>query len=94
VTAMITDLKKENAEYISKLIKDGQKRGVFKKEVDVLLLMNVLIGTVTQTFVNKTYYRSFHNLESLSDEAFLERLKKKLSNHIKTIFKTLLTYEA
>ena len=94
VTGMLADLKKENMTHISRLIKDGQKRGAFRKDVDVVLMMYTLIGTVTQTFVNKTYYRQVHGMENLSDEAFNEKLKKKLSTYIKTIFKALLTYEA
>lgn len=94
VTEMLTELKKENMSHVSRLIKDGQKRGAFRKDVDVVLLMNVLIGTVIQTFLNQSYYRSYYNLEALSDEALRDRLKKKVSNHIKTIFKALLTYEA
>jgi AcrR family transcriptional regulator len=94
VTEMLTELKRENMSHVSKLIKDGQKKGVFKKDVDVVLLMNTLIGCVIQTFMNQAYYRSYYNLEALADETFKDRLKKKLSNHIKTIFKALLTYEA
>ena len=94
VTEMLTELKKENMAHVSRLIKDGQKRGAFRKDIDVVLLMNVLFGTVTQTFLNLKYYRNYYNLENLSDEALRERLKTKLSNHIKTIFKALLTYEA
>lgn len=94
VTEMLTELKKENAAHISRLIKEGQKRGGFRKDIDIVLLMNALIGIITQTFLNQKYYRSYYNLENLSDEALHERLKKKLSNHIKTIFKALLTYEA
>jgi len=67
---------------------------VFRKDVDVVLLWNVLIGTVTQTVVNKAYYKECCNLNHLSDEAFYEKLKKKLNLLIKTIFKALLTYEA
>ena len=93
VTEMISELKKENAEYITKLIKDGQKRGAFKKDIDIVMLMNTLIGTVTQTVLNQNYYKFYYNLQ-LSDEALQERLRKKLSSHIKTIFKAILSYEA
>lgn len=93
ITEMLTELKKENTEHISKLIKHGQKKAEFKKDIDVVLLMNTLIGTVTQTFVTKKYYSYYHNLQKLSDEALQERLKKKLSSHIKTIFKAILSYE-
>jgi AcrR family transcriptional regulator len=94
ITEMLAELKKENTGHVTRLIKDGQKRGAFRKDIDIVLLMNVLFGTVTQTFMNQKYYRDYYNLESLSDEALRDRLKKKLSNHIKTIFKALLTYEA
>ena len=94
ITEMLAELKKENTSHVTRLIKDGQKRGAFRKDIDIVLLMNVLFGTVTQTFMNQKYYRNYYNLENLSDEALRERLKKKLSNHIKTIFKALLTYEA
>lgn len=93
VTEMLMELKKENAGYIAQLIKDGQKRGAFKKDIDVVLLMNTLIGTVTQTFMNQNYYKLYYNLQPPSDEALQEKLKKKISNHIKTIFKALLSYE-
>src|SRR4051812_29935396 len=83
ITEMLAELKKENTGYVTRLIKDGQKRGVFRKDIDIVLLMNVLFGTVTQTFMNQKYYRDYYNLESLSDEALRDRLKKKLSNHIK-----------
>lgn len=93
ITEMLSELKKENTEYITKLIKDGQKKGVFKKDIDIVMLMNTLIGTVSQTFLNKNNYKVYYNLQ-LTDEALQERLRKKLSNHIKTIFKALLSYEA
>src|SRR6476661_1934963 len=74
VTEMLTELKKENMAHTSRLIKDGQKRGAFRKDVDVVLLMNVLIGTVIQTVLNQKYYRHYYNLEALSDEALRDRL--------------------
>lgn len=94
VMEMILGVKKENTENIIRLIKDGQKRGAFRKDVDVVLLMNTLFGTVTGTLVSKNFYRHQYNLQHLSDEALQEKLKKKLSSHIKTIFKALLSYEA
>ncbi len=94
VTEMIAVLKRENADAISKLIKDGQKKGIFRKDVDIVLLMNTLIGTVTQTCVNKTYYQNYYNLQSLTDSGLQEKLRKKLSEHIKILFKSLLSYES
>ncbi|MEO6229592.1 MAG: TetR family transcriptional regulator [Ferruginibacter sp.] len=87
-------LKIRNAEVVGELIKDGQKKGVFKKKVDVILMLNTMFGTVSQTMMNKDYYRQFNGQEALIDEEFIETLIRKLSIHIKSLFKAILVNEA
>ncbi|MDB5253011.1 MAG: hypothetical protein JWP27_2180 [Flaviaesturariibacter sp.] len=94
ITTLLTELKKRNAEVVSKLIKDGQEKGAFRPDVDLVLLMNTLIGTVTQTFINTDYYRSYNHLESVDETTFQDDLKAGVSTHIKTLFKAILTYES
>ena len=91
---LINDLKKRNTEEFGKLIKDGQQKGAFKKGIDVLLLMNMLIGSVTQTMITLNYYREYHRLTDISDNQFYDIVRQKLSVHIKFLFKALLSYEA
>ena len=91
---LIYDLKKKNTEEIYKLIKDGQEKGVFKKNVDVMLLMNTLVGNITQMMISIDYYRDFHGLQSIPDDQFYEQIKQKLSDHLKVLIKVLLTNEA
>ena len=88
------DVKLRIAEIVSELIKDGQKKGVFKKKVDVILMLNTMVGTVSQTLMSMGYYREFNKQNELSDEEFLTTVKRKLSIHIKTLFKVILTNEA
>ena len=88
------DVKLRIAEIVSELIKDGQKKGVFKKKVDVILMLNTMVGTVSQTLMSMGYYREFNKQNELSDEEFLITTKRKLSIHIKTLFKVILTNEA
>ena len=90
----VNQLKIRNAELVGQLIKDGQKKGVFKKKVDLVLKLNTLVGTVSHTMMNKDYYREFYSLQSVSDEEFNTLLKRKVSVHIKSLFKELLTNEA
>ena len=90
----VNQLKIRNAELVGQLIKDGQKKAVFKKNVDLILMLNTLVGTVSQTMMFKDYYREFNKLQSVSDEEFNTLLKRKVSVHIKTLFKDLLTNEA
>ena len=88
------NVKIRNAEVVSELIKDGQRKGVFKKKIDVVLMLNTMVGTVWQTMMSQQYYREFNKQENLSETEFEDTLKRKLSIHIKTLFKTLLTNEA
>ena len=79
---------------VSEIIKDGQKKGAFKKKVDVILMLNTMVGTVSQTLMSMGYYREFNHQNELADDEFLTTLKRKLSIHIKTLFKVILTNEA
>jgi len=92
-TKLIHQLKKKNQELVQQLISEGQKKGEFKKNIDVPLLMATLIGTTAHIVTTQHYYRKLNGLEDLSDEEFERHIKKKLSNHLKTVFKSLLTYE-
>lgn len=90
----VKQLKVRNAELISTLIKEGQQKGFFKKKVDVVLMLNTMLGTVWQSIISKEHYREFTNSQLLTDEEYETQLKKKLSTHIKTLFKAILTNEA
>jgi len=92
---LIHQLKKTNQELIKQLIQEGQKNGEFKKKnIDIPLMMTTLVGTTNQLITTKHYYREINNLQSLSDEEFEKHLRKKLSNHLKFLFKAILSYEA
>jgi len=93
-SAMIFDFKRRNQALIEQLIHEGQKKGEFKKGIEVSLMMATLIGTVSHIVTTQYYYREMNNLQSLSDEDFNRTLKKQLSVYLKKIFKAILTYEA
>jgi AcrR family transcriptional regulator len=94
IMGKVKQLKLRNAELISELIKEGQKKGDFKKKVDVVLMLNTMIGTVWQAIISKEHYREFTNSQALTDEEYEVQLKKRLNIHIKTLFKAILTNEA
>lgn len=86
-------MKKPNQELITKLIQEGQKKGAFKKNIDVPLLLATMIGTANQVMTAQQFYRDVNGLQHLSDTEFDKLMKKKLSQHIKTLFKAILIYE-
>jgi len=92
-TKLIHQLKKKNQELVQELISEGQKKGEFKRNIDAPLLMATLIGTTSHIVTTQHYYRKLNNLEDLSEEEFEKHLKKKLSTHLKSLFKAVLTYD-
>lgn len=92
--SLIMDFKRRNQELVMQLVKEGQKSGVFVKNIDVPILMGTLIGTVSHMFTTQHYYRVINNLQDMPDEQFQQLLHKKLSTHLKFLFKAILTHEA
>lgn len=94
IAQQIAQLKKTNQALFKQLIQDGQKKGAFKKGIDIPFLMMTLVGTASQLISTQHYYREANNLQSLSGEEFEKFIKKKLSAYLKILFKAILSYEA
>lgn len=94
IIKVMNDFKKRHVAIISELIKDGQKKGLFKKKVDVVFMLNTMVGTVAQMIMSFDYYREINSLQDMPDDEFESMIKRKLGIHIKTLFKAILTYEA
>jgi len=90
---LITQMKKGTQEIISKLIHQGQKKGEFKRNIDIPLMMATLVGTAGHIIATQPYYKEINHLQSMSDEEFQKHIKKKLSQHLKKLFKAILTNE-
>jgi AcrR family transcriptional regulator len=93
VTDSINIMKKRNGEFIEKLIKDGQKKNAFKNNIDSVMLMSTLVGTLMQMFINKDYYRFYNNLEAMPDEEYEQLYKKKMIDHTRNVIQLILTNE-
>ena len=93
-TGLIQHFKKRNQLLVKKLIHEGQKTGEFSKNIDVPMLMATLIGTVSNITGTQHFYREINNLQDMPEEQFQKLIKKKLSAHLKFIFKAILTHEA
>ena len=94
VATLIYDLKKRNQASIKRLIHEGQKAGAFKKNIDIVLMMTTLVGTVSQMITAQRFYKEMNHLEGMPEPEFQKYVKKKLSAHLKNLFKVILTYEA
>ena len=95
VLSSLKQLKLRNVELITQLIKEGQKKNMFRKKVDVVMMVNTMIGTVWQTTMNRDFYFELHPAPvGSTDSANTILIKRKLSIHIKALFKVILTHEA
>jgi len=94
IARQIHAMKTRNQTMIKQLVQEGQDKGIFKKDVDVPLLMMTMIGTVSQLVTTQpAFYKEMNNLQHLSEEEYNEHIKKTLSQHLKKIFKAILSNE-
>jgi len=91
---LIQRLKKHNQQLVKQLIQEGQKSGDFVKNIDIPILMATLIGTVGNLVTTQHFYREINNLQAMPEDQFQKLMKKKISTHLKFIFKAILTHEA
>jgi AcrR family transcriptional regulator len=94
VNDLIHQNKKEVFEVINAFIQEGQKAGIFNKEVDTLMMVNTLVGTTNHVMSTRHHFQRISNLEHLSDEQLQEYLISHTSNHLKKLFKAILIHEA
>jgi AcrR family transcriptional regulator len=90
---LILQIKKRNLELVSRLIKEGQRKGEFRKNIDIPLMMTTMIGTASHLVTTKHHYKELNNSGNLSEKEFEKNLRKKLEAHLKFLFKAMLTYE-
>lgn len=93
IADMIMKLKRQNLEVVKKLISEGQKKGEFRKNIDTPLLMITMLGTANQLITSQHYYKQLNNLQDMPEAEFQKHLLKKLAQHLKFLFKTILTNE-
>ncbi len=93
ILKLLREIKLGYAALFTELIKEGQKKKVFKKNVDVVLALNTMIGTVIQFVINKDHYKEFNSIKT-NEKDFSLFMQSTLNLHLKNIFKTILGYES
>lgn len=92
-SALIGHFKKRNQQLVKQVIQEGQKAGQFNKNIDTPVLMATLIGTTGHMISTQHFYREINNLQEMPEEQFQKLIRKKLSVHLKFLFKAILTHE-
>jgi AcrR family transcriptional regulator len=94
ILQLVEKMKTRNAESMNNLIRLGQKKGLFKKSIDIPMMTNTLVGTVSHLLISLDFYKKYHGLETMKEEDYDRLIKKRLSAHLRTIFKAILTHES
>ncbi len=89
----IREIKFSYAQLLQGLVKDGQQKKIFRKNIDIILLMHIMSGTVTQILLNKDLYKDFNEIKKMPDAEFDRLLQNRLSTQLKQLFKHILLYE-
>lgn len=93
ISDLILQMKRTNHDLIKKLVEEGQRRGEFKKEIDISLMMSTMIGTANNLITSKYYYRELNDLRDMPEADFHDHLRSKLSVYLKQLFKIILSNE-
>lgn len=93
ISQHILELKIKNGELMNRLITDGQTAGVFRKNIDLSLMTTTLYGTINHAIATQEFYRKINKLEDLSEEEFRTLIKRRLSQHLKNLFKLTVSNE-
>ncbi|TDP02323.1 TetR family transcriptional regulator [Flavobacterium sp. 245] len=86
-----SELKRENLKSVETIIKQGQDKGVFRKDIIIPLITPTIIGTYFHFHMNKFFFVELLNLNT--EEMYNNYIKTSLTKHIQQTIKALLVYE-
>lgn len=86
-----TEVKKQNLEFLTKIIHEGQENGIFRKDVNIFLLPSTILGPFFHFQMNRPFYAEI--LKLTTDSAYDHYIKTDLTKHIQQTIQSLLLYE-
>lgn len=86
-----TDIKRQNMAAFRRIIEDGQQQGVFRTDVNILLIPPTIMGTILHFRMNRTFLGPLLGLDT--DEQLENYISNELTQHIKQTIKALLVHE-
>jgi AcrR family transcriptional regulator len=93
ITNMLIDVKKKNSTMISDIIREGQRKKVFR-HVNVELTIGTVMGTISQASMSKPFYCSMMKLDPQDDDNYYKKIRPKLKAHLKSLLRAHLSIES
>ncbi len=85
------DIKKANINSLKKIIIEGQSLNIFKKDINIHLIIPTILGTYFYFQMHKSFLGDILQLET--EEKYNKYIKNDLTIHIQQTIKSLLLYE-
>lgn len=86
-----TEAKKANLSSLTIIIEEGQKKGIFRNDIIIPLIIPTIFGTYIHFHLNRTFNEEVLHLKTETD--YDNYIKNQLTTHIKQTIKALLIYE-
>lgn len=93
VIRFLSKSKEVYARFFSQVITEGQNSGVFKKEVDPVLFLTTITGTIMQSLLNKHLYAGHYGAK-VTEEWIQDVYLEKVKDYLKFVTKSILGYES
>lgn len=87
-----SEIKKANINSLSSIILEGQKLKVFKKDLNIQMIIPTILGTYFYFLLNKPFFSEILSLNS--EEMQTKYIQTQLTEHIQQTIKSLLLYES
>ncbi len=84
------EIKKANINSLEKIIIEGQSLNIFRKDINIHLIIPTILGTYFYFQMHKTFLGDILSLNT--DENYNQYIKNDLTNHIQQTIKSLLLY--
>ncbi len=84
------EIKKANINSLEKIIIEGQSQNIFKKDINLHMIIPTILGTYFYFQMHKSFLGNVLSLKT--DENHNEYIKNELTNHIQQTIKSLLLY--
>ncbi|AIN73770.1 TetR/AcrR family transcriptional regulator [Flavobacterium psychrophilum] len=86
-----TEVKKQNYLSFQKIIEEGQEKGIFKKNINIPLIMPIVIGSLTHFNNSRLFFEDILGLKN--ENEFDNYIENEFTKHIQQTIKALLVYE-
>ena len=91
--ALMLELRLSLARHLETLLSAAARKGQIRKNVDVVLLISTLIGTVNNLIANRGFYKSYHQISGKKENRFDADYNRLILDHAKTLIKNLILDE-